>query len=151
MPNYCSHCGAKVVAGESHCLSCGTPLSRGNWLGRLLGGLLGIRRHDDDLILDGPGSPPHQAMNSFKITREVGIDSSTANWEDLPEEVRQQLEHSELQHSMIDLSGTGVRISRREDYTYTDESGVVRHYKSLDEMPPDVRRLFEKLIPPEMQ
>lgn len=149
--NYCSHCGGKFVGSEDRCLQCGTKRpARGGWLARLLGRLFGgsgrrpgstVFRSDEEIAL-APGA-------------ELWLDKPSAGvslrWEstdghlpdDLPEEMRIRLQA--LRRSAAERGeGFEIRTSKTELYIVKDKSGRERRYKSLDEMPPEVRREIEK-------
>ena len=62
-------------------------------------------------------------------------------FEDLPRELRERL-LSLLPTDLVgDASFERVTVT---DYSYTDETGVTRRFETLDEMPPEVRELFER-------
>lgn len=153
MPNYCSQCGAKLAGSESRCLQCGTRLRGfGGWLARLLSRLFG-----------GSGRRPGSVIIASNDERslapgaELWIEKPSAGlsvrWEstdgrlpdDLPEDMRRKLQA--LRRS-ADERGEDfeIRTSKAELYIIKDESGRERRYKSLDEMPPEVRREMEKAM-----
>lgn len=151
MPKYCSQCGAKFVGSEDRCIQCGTQRrARGGWLARLFGSLFGRhgRRPGSVILASGDEDPvaPGAELWLDKPARGISLrwESTSGRMpEDLPEDMKRALQA--LRRSAAERGeGFDIRTSTTELYIVTDESGVERRYKSLDEMPPEMRRAFEQ-------
>lgn len=150
MPNYCSHCGARVVGSESQCLQCGTRLVCGGWLARLWGGLFArSHRVPGQAVLKSSGAadgPPGAAL---------WLDGSQKkpilSWRDLPDDLPEEL-RAKLQALRRSAAERGeafeINLETQREFIYKDESGVERRFESLEEMPPEIRRLFEDASQP---
>jgi hypothetical protein len=92
---------------------------------------------------------------SIKMVGPDGEEHEYSSMEDVPPEVRAQLESLEKEKgtelSVEETSRQGntftSKVIRRKDvsvYTVVDKSGVEQTYRSLEEMPPELRAAFEK-------
>lgn len=71
-------------------------------------------------------------------------------WDAPPEDLLHEVE-SQLGAQGLSIPKLGFATSRREEFIFKDKSGVVRHYQTLDEMPEDVRRQIESVLPPQFR
>lgn len=158
MSNHCSHCGATSIESEAPCPRCGTRrLVRGGWLAHFLDLLLRVfRRRHGSAVIASQNERPH------KPGAELWLDDASAGaslkWEstdgrlpdDLPEDMRTRLQA--LRRSAAERGeGFEVRTAKQEMYVFTDGSGRQRRYRSVEEMPPEVRQAFERMKHPDRE
>lgn len=127
-------------------MQCGMRLTGGGWLSRFLGWLFPrpgwrpgsaiLSSEDEAIVLRGPELRIEDA-------RFEQIGSSRDLPDDLPSDLRTKI--SALRRSAAERGEPGdVRVATGRVYIYTDESGVEKRFKSLDEMPPEIRRAFQQ-------
>jgi hypothetical protein len=138
MSTRCPKCGAEVEDGWTVCRKCFEPVKRKGFLSRLFGAL-GVKvtvSKTSDLV---PGMTGH--ILNFNINERIKIrDGKTGevreyhSLDEVPEEFREKIRQAQ---AMLSEKST-MRI------TITDASGTTRHYNSIEEMPPDIKALYEK-------
>ena len=155
MPTFCPHCGAEVSDAESRCGRCGTSVvSLGGWLRRAFGRLFKIPgvSMGFNVVVQRPGMTPDGAAATTPLwERHVGSkEPGMQRWDAPPEDLLHEVE-SQLGAQGLSIPKLGFATSRREEFIFKDKSGVVRHYQTLDEMPEDVRRQIESVLPPQFR
>lgn len=123
---YCWKCGAENDDGYARCRECLTAAKTPGLLSKLL------------TLFTRASSEPHVETSEFTTTNVSTHRHVVASAEDLPPEVRAQLE------AAIAARG-GSHVSETITFTYEDSSGRTRTYHSVEEMPPDVRAVFDRL------
>ncbi|MDH3583978.1 MAG: hypothetical protein OER86_07165 [Phycisphaerae bacterium] len=153
MARFCPECGSRVMRTDENCPQCGGALpGRGGWLQRLFGGLFGGggRGNPGSTTLT-PGTTTHTVVRqSERIEVDAGDGTRVySSLDDLPPEIRAKIEQFKDQAGPGGLpdSTTTVTVQKSGHYRFTDDSGVEQVYHSLDEMPDDVRKLFERFQP----
>jgi len=101
-----------------------------------------------------PGSGILQKSVTIEVVGEDGQKHKYSSMEEVPPEIRAQIESVEKEaaqaggdtYSITETSQTGKAITSKiiqrksvSAYKVVDESGVERTYRSLDEMPPEIR------------
>lgn len=104
---------------------------------------LGTRRY----VMSGPaGERGTRIVESGPV-----VQQRTYSFDEMPPEFRRQVEEmlargqtsSEL--SVVRTSTVPPGDAPKMDFTFRDADGNVHHYRSLDEMPPNIRALFEQV------
>lgn len=132
----CPQCGAKIDDGASRCRLCGSALGGGGggWWRRLLralgGGSAGERTQ--------PTRPP--AALSRTTRRE-----EYHTLEEMPPELRAKL--APLLEAGLQGDYSMEMVNGRAVYVFRDSDGQTHRYTSLDEMPPQVRLVFDRMQP----
>ena len=139
MTRHCEKCGAEIPEGSPVCRSCFEPVKREGFLSRLLRCFGGAR-----VSMEKSASGTTQVRlvtrtrERFKIrdaqTGELRVYDSL---EEVPLEYREQIR----QAREAATSGKGAA-----PIIFTDASGKERIYHSPDEMPPELRALYEKAL-----
>jgi hypothetical protein len=133
----CPKCKTEVPGGESYCPKCFEPVEqpkKPGWWRRFLNGLFG---------------PPTQvtiatqtAFTGFQrieyVDPATGERKQAQSFDDIPESQRPQFE--ELQRT---LQTKGAAHETR--FIFRDMTGQEHVYKSPDEMPPEIRALYEQI------
>lgn len=98
-------------------------------LGRLFG-----------FLFSGAVKVTFRPSTDFRTTTITARRKGGESLENLPPEMRAKLEEALA-------SGSGPRVHTSESVTFTfeDASGRKRTYHSVDDMPPDVRAIYERL------
>ncbi len=140
----CSHCGLHVPDETDRCPSCGQAVRRGGLLRRLLGGLgLAPAAQASPPSMPTPSTHgPTTQIRTTRVTEQIKVrDPRTGevrvygSLDDVPAEWREPIEAARR------AAATGVASTT---ITVTDASGVSRTYASVEEMPEDLRRVYER-------
>lgn len=94
------------------------------------------------------GSSSDQSVTSVRTTVIRGADGGPVDLNQLPPEVRAQIERfmaSQGGAGPAGAAGFDGKIETFSTIQITGPDGLQRTYRSLDEMPPEDRRLFEEL------
>ena len=147
---YCSTCGADMVEGQDCCPACSAPVAKPGFLRRMAGALftwltdvrtstVQVRRVERIEITD-PRTGKQRVFHSL---------------EDLPPEVRAQVEASrgqghliEERESITDAQGVKLEMTRTPSgvkFLYRDASGKEQTYLLPKDMPPEVRAIYERM------
>ena len=141
MVNYCPHCGRRVSSKEDvRCVACGEPLPLTSslsmwgaccWLGFQFG-----------------RSPTRKTAKRVRVEKRTkyvwndplsGKECSSTSWDDVPPEVQRQMASLYDRAKPDDLQELPPTA-----FVFRDPLGNERTYNSLDEMPSDVRAMFEQ-------
>lgn len=135
-PLRCRKCGAEIPEGSPVCRSCFEPVKHEGIMTRL-GRLFGTAK----LSMTNPSAPVRTHVN-VKVTSRIKIrDAKTGevreyhSLEEVPEEYRAKIREAE------EAARAGQRLNK---ITITDASGKTHSFNSPDEMPPELRSLYEK-------
>jgi hypothetical protein len=141
MSTRCPKCGAEVEDGWPVCRHCFEPVKLEGLFSRLLRSL-GLQ-FKVSVFKSPPGNSGVMFSKSVSVKTETFKvrDSKTGEMreyhsiEDVPEEQREKIREA---LKAAGLSSASTKI------TWTDSSGTLHHYNSVDELPPDVRALYDK-------
>jgi hypothetical protein len=118
--------------GAAECPHCRVPVRRG-LLARLVGWLTVAR-----------SSPSGRSADTV-VTRRKTIHLADQDAGDLPPDVLKHVAELGIDPETLAESDVRIHHESHASYTYKDDSGVERTYASLDEMPPELRAIFEHL------
>jgi hypothetical protein len=139
MSTRCSKCGAEVEEGWTACRHCFEPVKREGIFShflRSLGVQVNVSVSKDPGGKSGVMFTQNIRSATFKVRdSKTGETREYHSIEEVPEEYREKVRQA---WKMADFKTSSTRI------TWTDSSGTVHHYNSVDELPPDVRALYEK-------
>jgi len=65
---------------------------------------------------------------------------------DVPAEIRQQIEQAKSGGALTKVTARDASGVTRTKITVKDASGVTRTYESVDQLPPDIRALYERAL-----
>jgi hypothetical protein len=138
MTRHCEKCGAEIAEGWTVCRSCFEPVKREGILSRWLQFFGGTRASSEKL------SPGGGTKVNVKLSERIKIrDPLTGelreyhSLDEVPVEYREKIR----QARQAALSGQGGNV-----ISVTDASGKVQTYQSVEEMPPELRALYEKAL-----
>lgn len=140
MARHCEKCGAEIAEGWTVCRSCFEPAKREGFLSRLL------RFFGGERVGSGKSSSGAAASSvSLKVAERIKIRNGLTgelreygSLEEVPLEYREQIRQAQ----QAAMSGKSV-----VPITFTEGgSGKVHTYNSPDEMPPELRALYEKAL-----
>jgi len=138
MTRHCEKCGAEIPEGSPVCRSCFEPVKREGFMSRLLRFFGGVR------VISGKSAAGATQVGLIKATDRIKIrDGRTGelreygSLEEVPLEYREQIR----QAREAAMSGKSVA-----PIIFTDASGKEHTYHSPDEMPPELRALYEKAL-----
>jgi hypothetical protein len=143
----CPKCGAEVEDGWPVCRKCFEPVNRPGILTRLFSALfprVNIRVSKSDPALPGATTRTVAVHTSktFKVRdAKTGELQEYHSLDDVPEQFRELLRQQMGDALQLPLSAnTTTRI------TWTDSAGTVHHCKSIDELPPAMRAVYETMM-----
>ena len=159
----CPKCQAEIAEGDRYCPSCCAPIKPPGLLSRFLT-WLGI-----SVSLNVQSTGPTDVYTGTLINKSEHIEVLDHNTgekkiynslDELPPELRSQLKsmrgEANAGPGLIDPNtltpGFQVKTVVKQRFTYKDPSGRTLTYNSLDEMPLEVRAIFEKArknLPPD--
>jgi hypothetical protein len=148
MPMRCPKCGAEVEDTWPVCRKCFEPVKRPGMLSRLLRAFRS--RFNISVSASSTAMPGFDTRTlimhtnqSFKIRdATTGEMREYHSLDDVPEPYREQLRQAQ----QAALSQDVFSAKRTTKITWTDSSGTTHHCNSLDELPPQIRALYEKAM-----
>ncbi len=135
---YCSQCGTQLQEDQEVCPACDARVGkrkRGFWQ-RLLGFL---------------GTPVSSTTTVIKEEKIVFLNEKTGtrtvfnSFDELPPEIKSKFEQAKEGKLLVFNSFDEL------SFTVRSSEGNEETYHSLEEMPPDVRAIYEKDVPPEIR
>lgn len=158
MPTRCLKCGAQIEDGWPVCRKCFEPVKRPGFFSRLFSAL---RSRVNVNVSRSPTAPPGFTTQTislrtnqlFKVRdAKTGEVREYHSLDEVPEEFRSMIRDNTLNavseelRALAETKQPGLTIKNTTNVTWTDPSGVVHHGKSLDELPPEMRAIFEKAL-----
>jgi hypothetical protein len=138
MTRHCEKCGVEIPEGSPVCRSCFEPVKRESFLSRLLRFFGGVR------VISGKSAAGATQVGLIKTTDRIKIrDGWTGelreygSLEEVPMEYREQI-HQAREAAMSGKSVTPIIVRNAFGKEHT--------YHSPDEMPPELRALYEKVL-----
>jgi hypothetical protein len=140
----CPNCGLRVPEGTARCPNCLRAMPRSGLLQRLARAL----------GLGGRSWPSMQVTNRTteirtRIQVKDGRSGETKTYSslaDAPAEIRQQMEQAKAGDALTKITVRDASGVKRTEITVKDASGVIRTYESIDQLPPDIRALYERAL-----
>lgn len=167
---FCRKCQGLVEPDQAFCTRCFTPVRKPSMLRRVFGGVInwiggrtgvpdipGVGVRDRDGIMRTSTNITLRISERFTIhdadtgqTREYSsIDQLSPHLRAQVEAALEQANHTAnattSEQSITKRITTTSDGSKTHQITTRGPDGVERHYTNLDELPPDLRRMFEKM------
>lgn len=141
----CPKCGAEVEDTWPVCRKCFEPVKRPGILSRLLRAL----RARFNITVSTSSSTVPGFMRTFTLNQTYKTRDATTgemreyhSLDEVPEPYREQLRRAQ----QAALSQDVFSAKQTTKITWTDSSGTTHHCDSLDELPPQIRALYEKAM-----
>ena len=138
----CSHCGLHIPDGTERCPSCGQAVRREGFLRRLLAGF-GLGPASKPSTPTQSTGAPTTHIRTTRVTEQIKVrDPRTGevrvygSLDEVPAELRAPIEAARR---------AAAEGGNRTTITVTDASGVTRTYASVEDMPDDLRRIYERV------
>src|SRR5436309_2929621 len=136
MAKFCQKCGAEIPEGSPVCRSCFEPVKSEGFLARLLRWLSGGQASSGKTPLTAGTAVKIHTTERIKIRNPLtGELHEYHSLEEVPAEFREQIRKAREAAA----SGKGGNV-----ITVTDSDGKVQTYRSIDELPPELRTLYEQ-------
>ena len=148
MLNFCPNCGKKLMKEDPHdrCPGCGARLVEptGGWFRRLIARLV-QGRLDAAIRLNPTITTRTVRSQEFCIKDpKTGETKVYHGIDELPPEVRDQIKSMGVDMGAL-TSDSLAPPTKDTTYTVSDPSGSQQTYKSIEDMPPEMRAIFDKV------
>ena len=136
MARFCQKCGAEIPEGSPVCRSCFESIQPEGFLARLLRLLSGGRASWRKTSLLAGTTVKIASTERIKIRNPLtGVLHEYHSLDEVPVEFREQIQK---------LREAGAKLKGATSIVVTDAGGKVQTYQSVDELPPNLRALYEQ-------
>jgi len=133
---FCQKCRAEIPEGSPVCRSCFEPIQPEGFLARLLRLLSGGRASWRKTSLLAGTTVKIANTERIKIRNPLtGVLHEYHSLDEVPVEFREQIQK---------LREAGAKLKGATSIVVTDAGGKVQTYQSVDELPPNLRALYEQ-------
>ncbi len=140
----CANCGLRVPEGAARCPNCLRATARPGLLRQLARALgLGAAARPSTQVTNRTTEIRTHIQVKDERSGETKTYSSLA---DAPSEIRQQIEQAKSGGALTKVTARDASGVTRTKITVKDASGVTRTYESVDQLPPDIRALYERAL-----
>ncbi len=136
MAMFCEKCRAEIPEGSPVCRSCFEPIQPEGFLARLLRLLSGGHASWGKTSLLAGTTVKIASTERIKIRNPLtGVLHEYHSLDEVPVEFREQIQK---------LREAGAKLKGATSIVVTDAGGKVQTYQSVDELPPNLRALYEQ-------